>query len=425
MGAKVRRPMFRTEDGLPSFNPARPGEQSILRRLLHSSRFVTVEVLRLWARAKKTAHNSTISKAFKQSVAVQAFLKTPPIQLRLLNLNQRKQLMLLKAMGMVWPRDGAFKRKQVYILFPSDSKNLTRSKQKHPFGVLADNSETHVFVFEDDLEGANHPIDEILKIQITRLTKIKFLLHIIHRNEDVQFISGYGPRRPLIAVPSVVCCWHLPLGPGSSEEGHYRCLHIFWPLASRNALKYDIPPCVTWRGWCSCLTAIDSIFQNAIRKCVPVGMAEVPGNAHPASGSVTRHTFRPSGPTQGRQSFTRTYTCRYGGEFLSVVYPGLQLRGGNELITDLAPGWDLREFFKSISSNSNIISVYDVQVRTDSRLDGGIPLEGSSPNSNSIHMKKKVFKKIFSKRHKLLNPIDVIFESDIYAPDNPDIHPPE
>ncbi|WP_316414403.1 hypothetical protein [Mesoterricola silvestris] len=333
--------------------------------------------------------------------------------------------MLLKAMGMVWPRNGAFKPKRVYILFPSDSKHLTGSKRKHPFGILADNSETHVFVFEDDLEGASRQVDDILKIQLTRLAQIKLFLHIIHRNKNVSFIDGYGPQWPLIAVPSAVCCWHLPLGPGSSEEGHYRCLHLFWPHASRNALKYVIPPCVTWRGWCSCLTAIDSIFQNAVRKCVPVGMAKVPGNVRPASESVTRHTFRPSGPGQGRESFTRTYTCRYDGEILPVVYPGLHLSGGTESKSDLTPGWDISEFSQNFSSNSNDISVYEVQMRTHYRQDGCFPLDGSSPNTNSKDLKKMIFKQIFSNRHRLLNPINTIFESDIHAPDNPDIHPPE
>jgi hypothetical protein len=263
--------------GMPLAPCMAASQQSVVRCLFNSTRMVTSEVSRLWARASNLALEQAVSRAVRKAKAAESGRSyTTAEVLKLGTERQIKELALLEMMGLVFPGSGPFLDGRGYVLFPPDSYFLNGSYRAHPFGILADSRELHVFAEVQDLRWASRKINEILHLHMSFYTGAKVFAHVLYHGVPPDYDNGLGTGWPLLAMPSIICQWHQPSAPGA----HMDRVRVLTPQSSLIDRMVPLPPCHRWSDWTDRCSLIESVVLDATLRSKQARRVEVTDKAH-------------------------------------------------------------------------------------------------------------------------------------------------
>lgn len=250
--------------GLPV--PASMGvsRKSLLRCLYATTKNVTYDIARLWARASNEAKLCVVSRAVSAAeVGANLANRKDADIYAAANDRAKRELSLLAIMGLVFPGTGPFFESAGYVLFPSDSRGFGNTSKPNSFGVLADGSDFHAFVHVEDLRWATYGINEILMRYMESYKRFRLFVHIAYYGVEPRFHKGIRTNWPLKAFPSIIGYWRV----GDRRFNYPDHFRMFDPISDVIDRKNPLPMCHNWERWLEACALVrdelDTLFSKA------------------------------------------------------------------------------------------------------------------------------------------------------------------
>jgi len=227
--------------------------RSAIDRILATHSSLDFPTARLWARADNKSTESAVSHALHRRLdALDCGLTTVHTT------RVRRELLLLKIMGMACPGTGMLLYSRWYLLLPGDSRRLIGPRRAHPFGIIANSMEFQIFTDARDLPSNYAAINEIMLAYSTHYPNAKVFTHFVHQGIPPRHGDDLLQSWPLRVVPSLVCHWH--------QDAYRWCsldrVRMFTPTSSLIEKEIAITGLSNWTKWQAKCEEILNVIQD-------------------------------------------------------------------------------------------------------------------------------------------------------------------